>query len=428
MYKTNKRIIVDKSLEKLKIGVLGGGISGLSIARLLHDRYEVEVLEALPLCGGIARTTDVNGIAYHTVGGHCFNSKHQDVLSFVFEQVLPLDQWNKIERKSKIKFHGYEVDYPIEFSIKQIYEHDKELAKKLTLDFLNSTDDGKYANLKEWFQKKFGNSFAEEYFIPYNRKIWNNDPANMSYLWVEDKLPIPDKDSFFEGLISNIKDKMSHAVFYYPKSNNQNTFLDALANGLNIKNNYKVTSINFDQTAKKWVINGTDSYDLIINTTPLDKLIDLFSNVPEKVQNMARSLKKNGVSNVLWKTQDTDKTWTYIPDKDFLFHRYIHIGSYFTPCQQVSISEVIGNHSATEMIEAGQSDPFLIEPLAHSISEYAYVVFDENYAEATSTIQNYLQDMGVYTLGRFGEWQYYNMDICIKKAIDLSKIITNKYN
>lgn len=414
--------------DKIRIGILGGGISGLSIARLLNEKYDVEVLESLPICGGIARTTDINGITYHTVGGHCFNSKHQDVLSFVFDDVLPLDQWNKIERKSRIKFHGYEIDYPIEFSIKQIYNQDKELARKLTTDFLNSTDDHKYSNLDEWFRKKFGNSFAEEYFIPYNRKIWNNEPLNMSYLWVEDKLPIPDIDSFFEGLVSNIKDKMSHAVFYYPKSNNQNTFLDALAKGLNIKTNYKVTSIKFDKITNKWIVNSNDSYDLIINTTPLDKLISLFDDAPDKVQNLAKLLRKNGVSNVLWRTQQTDKTWTYIPDKDYLFHRYIHIGSYFTPIQNVSISEVIGSHSEKEMIEAGQSDNFLIEPLAHSISEYAYVVFDENYAEATTNIKEYLQDIGVYTLGRFGEWQYYNMDICIKKAIDLSKIITNKYN
>lgn len=419
---------MNENQKKLKIGVLGGGISGLSVARLLNNLYDVEVLEALPVCGGIARTTNVNGIAYHTVGGHCFNSKHQDVLSFVFDEVLPLDQWNKIERKSKIKFHGYEVDYPIEFSIKQIYEHDKELAKNLTLDFLNSTDDGKYSNLEEWFQKKFGNSFAEEYFIPYNRKIWNNEPRNMSYLWVEDKLPIPDKDSFFEGLISNIKDKMSHAAFYYPKSNNQNTFLDALANGLNVKNNYKVTSIQLNQSTNKWIVNNKDTFDLLINTTPLDKLISLFSDAPENVQKMAGALRKNGVSNILWETQETDKTWTYIPDKDYLFHRYIHIGSYFTPRRNISISEVIGSHSKEEMAKAGSSDDFLIRPLAHSTSEYAYVIFDENYTEATTKIKEYLQEKGIYTLGRFGEWQYYNMDICIKKAIDLSKIITNKYN
>lgn len=410
----------------MKIGILGAGISGLSIARILKKTFDVEVLEKKQVCGGIARTTDIDGIAYHTVGGHCFNSKHEDVLSFVFDEVLPKSEWNKVIRKSKIKFHDYEIDYPIEFSIKQIYEHDKELAQRLTIDFLKADDNGKYENLDEWFRKKFGNSFAEEYFIPYNSKIWNNNPKNMSYLWVEDKLPIPDKDSFFEGLVSNARDKMSHSEFYYPKTNNQNTFIEALAKDTPIKYNYEVESIKYDSNTKKWIVNNTDQYDLIINTTPLDQFIGTLADAPENIKSAAKKLKKNGVSNILWKTKETDKTWTYIPNPKYLFHRYIHIGSFWTPQKSYSISEVIGNHSLEEMTKAGQQDNFLIEPIAHSISDYAYVVFDENYDAATKTIKEYLQEIGLHTLGRFGEWQYYNMDICMKKAIDLSKVITDK--
>lgn len=53
----------------MRIGVLGAGISGLSIARLLKDDFEVEVLEKESVIGGIARTRDVNGMAYHVNGG-----------------------------------------------------------------------------------------------------------------------------------------------------------------------------------------------------------------------------------------------------------------------------------------------------------------------------------------------------------------------
>lgn len=248
----------------------------------------------------------------------------------------------------------------------------------------------------------------------------------MSYLWVEDKLPIPDKDSFFEGLVSNARDKMSHSEFYYPKTNNQNTFIEALAKDTPIKYNYEVESIKYDSNTKKWIVNNTDQYDLIINTTPLDQFIGTLADAPENIKSAAKKLKKNGVSNILWKTKETDKTWTYIPNPKYLFHRYIHIGSFWTPQKSYSISEVIGNHSLEEMTKAGQQDNFLIEPIAHSISDYAYVVFDENYDAATKTIKEYLQEIGLHTLGRFGEWQYYNMDICMKKAIDLSKVITDK--
>lgn len=72
----------------MKIGIIGAGISGMSVARLLKDCFEVEILEKETFVGGIARTKDVNGVAYHVVGGHCFNSIYPDVLDFVFNEVF----------------------------------------------------------------------------------------------------------------------------------------------------------------------------------------------------------------------------------------------------------------------------------------------------------------------------------------------------
>jgi len=75
------------------------------------------------------------------------------------------------------------------------------------------------------------------------------------------------------------------------------------------------------------------------------------------------------------------------------------------------------------MIDNGRKDPFLLEPLAYHVSDHAYVVYDENHANATSSIRNYLSKLGIRTAGRFGEWQYYNMDVCIKSAMDLADTI-----
>ena len=45
----------------------------------------------------------VNGVTYHTVGGHCFNSKYEDVMSFVFN-LLPQKEWHKVKRFFIYKF------------------------------------------------------------------------------------------------------------------------------------------------------------------------------------------------------------------------------------------------------------------------------------------------------------------------------------
>ncbi|MBC8035158.1 MAG: NAD(P)-binding protein [Chitinophagaceae bacterium] len=412
----------------MKIGILGAGISGLSIARLLSKHFETEVLERHSIAGGIARTREAEGIAYHVTGGHCFNSKYQEVMDFVFGEVLPKKNWHAVTRNAVIRLMGNEVSYPIEYAIKQIHELDQDLAIRVSSDFLGSNDDGNYGNLEDWFRKKFGNTLSDIYFIPYNRKIWNRDPANMSHAWVEGKLPIPDKRSFFKGLISNESDKMPHSSFYYPNSNNQNTFIDSLAEGVNITCNYAVSAIAYNPVTTQWTVNGEKKFDLIISTLPLDRITGLLQDVPGEILGEAAQLKYNKVTTMLWETTGTDRTWTYVPEDGNFFHRYIHIGNFFSPSRAYSITEVVGEKTYQEMVENGRKDAFLKRPIDYHVSEHAYVVFDENYERSTTAVKGYLQEKGIYTLGRFGEWQYYNMDICIKRSMELADEIVAKHN
>jgi protoporphyrinogen oxidase len=246
----------------------------------------------------------------------------------------------------------------------------------------------------------------------------------MSYLWVEDKLPIPNKVDFFESLIGSSQDKMPHAEFYYPKSNNQNTFIDALAKGLTVCYNYSVNRI--EKKENQWIVNNEKKFDLLINTLPLKEIPFLLTDTPGIIKDAGEKLRYNKISNVFCKNKLTDKTWTYIPAKESIFHRYIHIGAYLSPMQPYSMLEVVGEHSLTEMKSSAAKDDFITEVIDYNVSDYAYVVFDENYNRSTQLIKDYLKEKKLYTLGRFGEWQYYNMDVCIKKAIDLSKEVAVK--
>jgi len=410
----------------MKIGIIGAGISGLSVAQLLKDYFEVEILERNFDYGGIAKTRRVENVAYHMVGGHCFNSKHQDVLDFVFGKILKKEDWHIKNRNAVIKLRGKEVSYPIEYAIKEIYNFDPILAINITKDFLNTTDDGDYLDLEDWFRKKFGDELTNVYFLPYNRKIWNREPNEMSSSWVVGKLPVPDKISFFKGLISNESDKMPHASFFYPNTNDQKTFIDKLATGLNIVLNYSVNKI--ERRTSKWMINGDKEYDIIISTIPLNIIPNLIVNAPGSIIAEASKLKYNKITTMLWETTGTTRTWTYIPDSDSLFHRYIHIGNFFNPIKNYTITEAVGEHSYDEMVSDGKRDSFLVKPIDYNVSDHAYVVFDENYDSVTKVIKYYLKAEGIYTLGRFGEWTYYNMDACIKSSIELSKKIITKFN
>jgi UDP-galactopyranose mutase len=66
-------------------------------------------------------------------------------------------------------------------------------------------------------------------------------------------------------------------------------------------------------------------------------------------------------------------------------------------------------------------DPFLDQALGYNVSNHAYVVFDEHTTTSKRAILDHLHSIGLHSLGRFGEWEYYNMDICIRQALLLFK-------
>ncbi|EAH6996994.1 nucleotidyl-sugar pyranose mutase [Campylobacter coli] len=416
-------------MSNRKIGIIGAGISGMSIARLLKDDFEVEVLEKFNNVGGIARTKDVGGKPYHINGGHCFNSKFDDVLDFVFNTVLDKDKWNYLPRKAEILFKNNWVTYPIEFSIKEIDSFDTSLAFQITKEMFNASYE-KGKNLEEWFINHFGLTLAKEYFIPYNTKIWGIAPKNMDNVWIEDekqmKLPVPTKESFYKSLVGKITDKMSHAAFYYPKTNNQNTFIEAIGEGVDILTNYDVKDITKENN--QWIVNGEKKYDILVNTSPLDLIPQILKNIPIKALSCFNKLKYNKVTNIFWETDGSlDITWGYIPDPSIGFHRISNTGSIVQPKGNFCTTEAIGEIPYDRLVEEGQKIPFLKKPLDYNVTEHAYVFFDLNYTKAKTGAISYLDSLGIYSHGRFGEWEYYNMDVCIKRSIDLAKNIKEKY-
>lgn len=56
----------------MRVAVIGAGISGLSIAHHLKEKYEVKIFERDSRPGGLVKCKKVGGALYHMVGGACF--------------------------------------------------------------------------------------------------------------------------------------------------------------------------------------------------------------------------------------------------------------------------------------------------------------------------------------------------------------------
>ncbi len=100
--------------------ILGGGLSGLTLARLLHERGEqIVVLEAGQI-GGLCRSRKEKGFTFDTGGSHIIFSKDDDVLTFMRRMIAGNEQRN--DRNTKIFYKQRYVKYPFENGLHELPE------------------------------------------------------------------------------------------------------------------------------------------------------------------------------------------------------------------------------------------------------------------------------------------------------------------
>ena len=54
-------------------------------------------------------------------------------------------------------------------------------------------------------------------------------------------------------------------------------------------------------------------------------------------------------------------------------------------------------------------------------TKYAYVVYDLRYEQEISLIRPYFHKIGVHLCGRFSQFEYLNMDACVRSAMNKAK-------
>ena len=412
----------------MNIAILGAGVTGLTAARLLNDRgHSTVVFEKEDTIGGLARSRYKDGFLYDPHGGHILNSKHPEVMEWVFS-LLPKDNWKYTVRNAKIYFNGKYVSYPFELSLCELDMND---AVNCIHDFILAQNGEEPANFKDWLVWNFGQAICDYYMIPYNEKIWSFPLENMETQFMRDKMPLPTKKEMIKSML--LKDpserKMPHSTFYYPYNGGIQSMVDAIANGLNVKTGSPVESIT--RIDGKWIVNGVGPFDIVISTIPLPVLPGIME-LPEKIIGHIKGLKYNSLTTVLFQCRKTDITWLYIPSHDYKSHR-VGYQSALTPnaCPSPDMGcgalEIIGERFDLGSCNKNKILPEELgftEPVDSEFTEYAYVIHDTHYRENTKAIFDYFdQVQGFELVGRWGTWNYKNMDLCMYDAMELVRRI-----
>ncbi|KPQ44511.1 MAG: hypothetical protein MPEBLZ_00878 [Candidatus Methanoperedens nitroreducens] len=107
----------------MKTAILGGGLTGITLARLLHEKGEdVTVLEREPVFGGLCRSVSDSGFTFDIGGSHIIFSRDAEVLTFM-NDVLGKNSQRNI-RNTKIFYKGLYIKYPFENGLNQLPKDD----------------------------------------------------------------------------------------------------------------------------------------------------------------------------------------------------------------------------------------------------------------------------------------------------------------
>lgn len=417
----------------MRIAVLGAGVSGLTVAKKLsEENIDVKVYEQCDKPGGLARSRITDGYVYDPHGGHIFNSKHTEIVDWIFS-LLPKNNWQYTVRNAKIFFGGKYVSYPFELSLCEL---DIEDAANCVHDFMQSQEGVEPENFKDWLTWNFGESIANYYMIPYNSKIWAYPLDKMETKWMQGKMPLPTKKEIIKSLL--LKDpkerKMPHSTFYYPIEGGIQTMVNAIAKGLNISLNTPVKEVK--KIDGKWFVNGEGPYDRVISTIPLPRLSKVM-DMPNNVKDAIDDLKYNSLTTMLYKCPATDISWLYIPSMDYRAHRVGYQGTLSPKACPEGCSgalEIIGDkfeidRSSLELSTLLPYELGFTDMIDNEFTEYAYVIHDSNYRKNTGCVEEHFDKIdGFDLLGRFAKWNYNNMDLCMRDAFELTREIVSLSN
>ena len=428
-----------------KIGVLGGGISGLTFASLVKN---AEVLEKEKEFGGLMRSVKAEDYTFD-LGSHIIFSRNRDVLNFM----VGLLGHNYIQhrRNSAIFYKGIKVKYPFENGLGNLPQNEADECAEDYHEAYLKRENGELkapVNFREWMLYRFGKAITEKYLYPYNRKVWDFAPEKMDIFWVEGRVPQPPLEDVMKAARGEASEGYTHQLnFYYPAKGGIQAVTNALVE--KIPEERRTAGFEVRKVRKedgKWIVNAERTYDKIVNTLhPLD-FLGAYEDVPKEVMDASRALKWNSVYLVMLgiaKPKISDLHWAYIPDSDILPNRIsfpFNMSPKSAPRRHSSLlAEVTfrpegdkAGMKAAEVVERTVDDLHRMKILDRkdvvftklTMCKYAYVVYDLDYRKNMRTIESFAKEEGITLLGRWGEFGYYNSDKCVESAMAKAKAAT----
>ena len=392
--------------------ILGAGPSGLSFAHRLMEIGEESflILEKESDAGGLCRSRTVDGSALDIGGGHLLDTKRKEVLAFLFK-FLPAENWNHFHRNTTIWINNLEIHYPLESNLHEFPEDDQVDHLCALAQTGEQLGKPKPITFEDWIRWKFGSKIAEDYMIPYNKKIWSIDLNCLGTSWLY-KLPAVNFHDIIKSCITKKSQAKipSHTEFLYPKEGGYGKLWEIVADqlGEKIKYDQKIEQIDIESMVVKTNTQQFSSRH-IISTIPWNNWLGK-ANFPSQIQDCINKLRHTSLEVGYYRQNlKSDAHWIYIPDESLPHHRILNRRTFVTNSR--------GYWTETNMKRVEMTREI---PEWKFVNDYAYPVDTIEKPQAIKSVLEWGASKNIHGLGRWGRWEHMNSDVAVQEALALA--------
>jgi len=424
----------------VKIAILGGGISGCALARMLAaDGHDVTVLEKAERAGGLCKSRSYGDFTFDEAGGHILFSKDKEILQWQLDRCGGEPGTQKTVRKTRIRWHDRWVPYPFENGVGHLTKEANVECMKGYIESYVERRLGKPCpeNFGDWIQWRMGDGFARHFMTPYNEKIWERDLNTMASDWVAGRVPEAPIEDILRSSIGVDTEGYSHqSVFWFPLHGGFEAMVKGAVQdgGFDLRCDTEVQRV--EKNASGFKVNG-DDYDLVVNTVPLPLIESVIQEIPANIRADIQALKPISLVNVMIgvKLDEPlpDLSWIYLPFKE---QGPTNRVTYYSNYSKFNAPKGHGCFLA-EVTHRGQQrhdDKQWLQSVAKGLenagilrqeqivlleacnNEFAYIDQDLEFAARVARVRQWFDGSGYLTFGRFGRYEYHNSDQCIQRA------------
>lgn len=412
----------------MSIAVLGAGISGISAAYHLQKLgLGAEVYEARKSWGGLLDNfSPYEGFIFDSFIHLSFTN--DDYVKKLFDQSC--ESIYHTPRAMNLSNNVW-IKHPAQFNLAPLPTDEKV---KILNGFINRKEAAKVINYRDWLRCQFGDYFSKNYPEKYTRKYWTTNPEELSTDWLGNRFNIPKIEQIIRGSFeTQIENHYYAKTMRYPREGGYKSFLQGMSEDIKINLKKKASLIDLVENRVYFEDGHVTEFDKLISTIPLPELIPLIKNVPDKI--LRASKKLNATSGQLvsfgFNKKVENHLWFYIYDEDFQPSRAyspsekspnnvplgcssIQFETYFSKNKPPALSgDELINHIIEKCEKLGLFTRRDIVFSDYREVAYANVIFDQDRKSNLKTIHQYLDSVGIFYCGRFGEWDYLWSDQCL---------------